>query len=70
MNDLAKLMIVLGLLIALAGALLLIGFGKGWFGRLPGDFHFTRNNFSFYFPLMTCLLISAMLTLILWFFRK
>jgi hypothetical protein len=42
----------------------------GWLGSLPGDLHFTKGNFSFYFPPMTCLLISAILTLVLWLFKK
>ncbi len=70
MNDLGKLLVVLGIGIAILGALLWSGFGKGWFGRLPGDIHYTRGNFNFYFPIVTCLLISALLTLIFWLFRR
>jgi len=40
------------------------------FGRLPGDIHIERENFSFHFPLMTGLLISIVLSLILWWTRK
>ena len=70
MNDLGKWMVVAGLLIAAVGALLWLGAGKSWLGRLPGDIHYTRGNFSFYFPLATCLLLSLLLTLLLWLFRK
>jgi len=70
MNDLGKFLVLVGLMLALVGALLWSGFGKGWLGRLPGDIHYTRDNFSFHFPLVTCLLISVALTLILWLFRK
>ena len=70
MNDLGKLLVIAGLLIAVVGALMWSGFGKGWFGRLPGDIHYTRGNFSFHFPIVTCLAISLLLTLILWLFRK
>ena len=70
MNDLGKFMVVAGLLIAVIGALVWSGFGKGWFGKLPGDIHYTNQNFSFYFPLMTCLLISVILTLLMWLFKK
>ena len=70
MNDLGKLLVILGLVIAAVGALLWTGFGKGWLGRLPGDIHYTRGNFSFYFPIVTCLLLSLLLTLLLWLFRK
>jgi len=70
MNDVGKLLMVAGLLLAAVGALLWSGFGRGWLGRLPGDIHYSRGNFSFYFPIVTCLLASAALTFILWFFRK
>lgn len=70
MNDLGKFLVVAGLLIAAAGTLLWSGIGKGWLGRLPGDIHYTRGSFSFYFPIVTCLLLSLLLTFILWLFRK
>jgi hypothetical protein len=61
---------VLGLGIALIGFALWSGLGRSWLGRLPGDIHFTRGHFSFYFPLATCLLVSALLTVLLWLFRR
>src|SRR5437868_3413450 len=70
MNELGKLLIIVGLGIAAVGVLLWTGIGKGWLGRLPGDIHYTKGNFSFHFPIVTCLLLSAVLTLILWLFRK
>ena len=70
MNELGKILVVVGLVIAVVGALLWAGAGKGWLGRLPGDIHYTRNNFTFHFPLVTCLLLSLLLSLILWLFRK
>ena len=70
MNDLGKFMVVAGLLMAAAGVWLWSGFGRGWLGRLPGDIHYSRGHFSFYFPIVTCLLVSAFLTLLLWLFRK
>jgi hypothetical protein len=69
MNELGKFLVVAGLLMAAAGALLWSGFGRGWLGRLPGDIHYSRGNFSFSFPIVTCLLASAILTLLLWLFR-
>jgi uncharacterized protein YybS (DUF2232 family) len=66
MNELGKFLVVAGILLALVGALLWSGIGKGWLGRLPGDIHYTRGNFSFHFPLVTCLLLSALLTFLLW----
>ena len=70
MPDLGKFLVIAGLLIAAVGALLWSGFGKGWLGRLPGDIHYTRDNFSFHFPIVICLLLSLILSLILWLFRK
>jgi hypothetical protein len=70
MTDLGKLLVVVGLVLAIVGALLWSGLGKGWLGRLPGDIHYTKGNFSFHFPIVTCLLLSLVLTLILRLFRK
>ncbi len=70
MNQFGKLLFVAGILLAAIGALLWSGAGRGWFGRLPGDFHFTRGSFSFYFPFATCLLLSAALSLLLWLLRR
>jgi hypothetical protein len=69
-NEIGKMLVVLGVVIAVAGLLLWSGAGKNWIGRLPGDIHFSRGNFNFYFPIVTCLLISVLLTIILRFFRK
>jgi len=69
-NEPGKMLFVVGLVIAVVGALLWAGVGKGWLGRLPGDIHYTRNNFTFHFPLVTCLLLSLLLSLVLWLFRK
>jgi hypothetical protein len=70
MNEMGKFLVIAGLMIALAGAVIWSGVGKGWLGRLPGDVHYTRGNFSFHLPIVTCLLLSALLTLILWMFRR
>ena len=40
-----------------------------WLGRLPGDIRIERENFRFYFPLVTCLLLSLVLSLVLWVIR-
>lgn len=61
----------MGLLLVAAG-LIFTFFPKlpSWLGRLPGDISIKRDNFSFHFPLMTCLLISAILSFIMWLFRR
>jgi hypothetical protein len=70
MADLGKFLVVAGLLIAFVGFLVWTGVGRSWLGKLPGDIHYTRQNFSFHFPIVTCLLISLVLTLLLRLFRK
>lgn len=70
MNEIGKLLILLGAFLVFIGVLLWSGVGKNWLGRLPGDIHYTKDGFHFYFPVVTCLLISAVLTLLLWLFRK
>jgi hypothetical protein len=67
--DIRRLLIVAGL------ALVAVGVLWPWLarlglGRLPGDIAIQRQNFSFYFPIVTCLVISAVLTLLFWLFRK
>jgi hypothetical protein len=70
MTEMGKWLVVAGLLMAVAGALLWSGAGRSWLGRLPGDIHYTRDNFSFHFPIVTCLILSAILSLLFWLFRK
>jgi hypothetical protein len=70
MSELGKILVVAGLIMAAAGALLWAGVGRNWLGRLPGDIHYARGGVSFYFPLMTCLLVSVLLSFLLWLLRK
>ena len=70
MNDLGKLLFVLGLLIAAVELMLWWGVGRTWLGRLPGDIHYTRGNLNLHFPIVTCLVASIILTLLMWLFRK
>jgi hypothetical protein len=62
-----KTLVFIGLGITALGLLVMWGVP---FGRLPGDFIIRRNNFSFYFPLATSIILSILLTLILAFFRR
>lgn len=64
-----RFLIVLGLLLLIAG-LLWPWLAKLSFGRLPGDISIEREHFSFHFPLMTGLVVSLVLTLLLWLWRK
>jgi hypothetical protein len=64
------MLIVAGLVIAAVGVLLLLSGKFPWLGRLPGDFLVRREKFTLYFPLATSLLISLILSVLLWLFRK
>lgn len=68
--DFGKILIVLGLILCAAGLVVWSGFGRGWLGQLPGDIHRTRGAFQFHFPIVTCLLLSALATFLLWLFRR
>ena len=71
MNGLGRPLIILGLILVVAG--LAISFAPRfptWLGRLPGDINIKRDNFSFHFPLATCLIISAILSFIMWLLRR
>jgi hypothetical protein len=70
LSNLGKVLIVIGLVIAGLGLVLTFSGKIPWLGRLPGDFFFRGKNVSFYFPLMTSLVISVILSLILWFINR
>ncbi|WP_298436632.1 DUF2905 domain-containing protein [Geobacter sp.] len=70
MHGLGRSLIAMGLIIALIGVVLTFAGKVPWLGRLPGDIYFKRNNFTFYFPLATSIIISVILSLILWLLRK
>ena len=70
MQEIGKTLFVIGLLLTVAGFFLWKLGGKLPFGRLPGDIAIQKENFSFYFPITTCIVISIVLTLIMWLFRR
>jgi len=70
MNEWGKYLVLVGVVIVVIGALLWSGFGKSWLGRLPGDINYSSDRFSFHFPIITCLLVSALLTFLFWLLRK
>ncbi len=73
LQPLAKVLIVLGIVITVIGLALLSGEKLGflkYIGRLPGDISVEKENFKFYFPLATSLLLSIVLTFIFWLARK
>ena len=62
-------LLVLGVVIAGVGLAWLLAPSIPWLGRLPGDIRIERENFRFYFPLVTCLLLSLVLSLVVWVIR-
>ena len=68
---LGRMLILLGIVLIAAGVFFSFG-GRLPFrlGRLPGDLYFHGKNSSFYFPLTTCILLSLLLTLVMWIMRK
>ena len=66
----AKMLIALGIILILIGILITAGPKIPWIGRLPGDISFQRENFGFYFPVTSCIIISVIFTLLFYFFRK
>ena len=70
MRELGKLLAIFGGVIAIVGIALWSGFGAGWLGRLPGDIRIERGNSAFYFPIVTCIVISLVLTLLMSLFRR
>ena len=70
MEPIGKILVISGLALVAVGALLWSGFGRGWLGHLPGDIHFERGGFGLSFPIVTCILISVILTIILNLFRR
>ena len=69
MRDLGRLLIILGAVAVLVGIVLATG-NRLNLGRLPGDIAWRRGNFGCYFPLMTSIILSVLLTLVLWLFRR
>jgi hypothetical protein len=65
----SRFLIVLGLVI-LALGLLWPFLGRLGLGRLPGDIVIQRGNFSFYFPLVTCIIVSVLLSVVFWLFNR
>ncbi len=70
MQEIGKVLVIVGIVIALIGALLWKTGGLGPLGRLPGDITIRGENSTFYFPIVTCILLSLVLTLLSWLFRR
>lgn len=70
MQEVGKLLVILGAAAALLGIVFWSGVGAGWLGRLPGDIRIERGGSGFYFPIVTCIVISVLLTLVLSLMRR
>ncbi|PYJ76979.1 MAG: DUF2905 domain-containing protein [Verrucomicrobia bacterium] len=70
MRELGKFAVVIGIVITLVGLVMWSGFAPRWLGRLPGDIRIERGNSAFYFPIVTCIIVSIVLSLLLSIFRR
>ena len=68
--QLGKVLILIGLFIIAIGGIFLLAGKVKWLGHLPGDIYIKKDNFSFYFPITTCILISLIFSFIFWIFSK
>jgi len=65
-----KLLIIFGVILIIIGGLFLIGNKIPFIGKFPGDIAVQKKNFRFYFPITTCIIISIILTFIMWLLGK
>jgi len=70
MREMGKFLMILGGVIVVAGLALWVGFAPKWLGRLPGDIRIERGHSAFYFPIVTCIILSILLSLLLSIFRR
>jgi hypothetical protein len=70
MPGLGRTLIIVGLAIVVLGVVVSLAGKIPWLGRLPGDIYMKRENFTFYFPLATSIILSLILSLIFWLLRK
>jgi len=70
MAGLGKSLIIFGIIIIVIGIIFTFAGKIPWLGRLPGDIHIKRDNFTFYFPMATCIILSIFISLIFWLFKK
>ena len=70
MNGLGRPLIIMGLIIVAVGIIISFAGKIPWLGRLPGDIHIKRENFTFYFPLATSILLSIIISFLFWLFRR
>ncbi|GAN31719.1 MAG: DUF2905 domain-containing protein [Candidatus Brocadia sp. AMX2] len=70
LSTFGKIFIGLGIIMIIVGGLFVIGGKIPFIGRLPGDIAIQKKNFSFYFPITTCIIISIIFSLIMWLLSR
>jgi hypothetical protein len=68
--DFGRILLLVGGVLVVLGLLLTLGARLPGAGRLPGDIFYRKGNFTFYFPLVTCILLSVVLTVLLRIFKR
>ena len=69
-SDIGKTLIIIGIVLVVVGLILYSKLPIPWLGKLPGDIHIKRDNYQVYFPIVTSILLSILLTVIIKLFKK
>ena len=70
MRELGKYVVVIGIITTLVGLVMWSGLAPKWLGRLPGDIRIEREHSAFHFPIVTCIILSIVLSLLVSMFRR
>ena len=70
MPGLGKSLVIIGIVLIALGVFISLAGKLPWLGNLPGDITIQRGRFTLYFPLATCLVVSAVISLVVYFFRR
>lgn len=70
LGSLGRLLVISGVVLVLVGLVFMLSGKIPWLGRLPGDIYIKKKNINFYFPLGTSILLSIILSFILWFINR
>jgi hypothetical protein len=70
MRELGKFVVIIGIIMTLVGLVMWSGVAPKWLARLPGDIRIEREHSAFYFPIVTCIILSIVLSLLLSIFRR
>ena len=69
-REVGKFVVIIGVVMTLVGLVMWSGFAPKWLGRLPGDIRIEREHSAFYFPIVTCIILSIVLSLLFSIFRR